>query len=70
MSYSKEFELLEEERGKVEAEANANLIPISFEIYKKTPAEKANLSQAQRTWKTGMKKFYGNNWRKFNNVPL
>lgn len=37
--------------------------------FKKTKEDKELLMVLKHVWKTGMKKFYGANWKKEHNVP-
>ncbi len=66
---SKEFEVLEHKRELVAKEANSfNIIPISFEVYKKTPKEKMDLANAKSIHKSLLKAHYGKDYKKQLNI--
>lgn len=59
---------MEQRRIDLVRETNSSVIvPISFDIYKKTPQEKKELAAAKHEWRSAMIFKHGNDWRKHNN---
>lgn len=42
---------------------------VDFKVFYKTDTEKAHAHTVKKQWKTTMKMFYGDAWKKFNNFP-
>lgn len=42
---------------------------VDFRVFYKNAVEKAHAHTVKKQWKTTMKLFYGDNWRKYNNFP-